>query len=75
MEMNESLLNEETNEFVEVEELSLTPKPIGVYVKRNAAGKIMEINSSVFIDDFTGWEKIDEGFGDKFAHAQTQYKI
>jgi hypothetical protein len=51
------------------------PKPIGVYVKRNNMGKIVEINSEIFIDDLTGWEKIDEGFGDVYAHAQSQYKI
>ena len=32
-------------------------------------------DSEIFIDDLTGWEKIDEGFGDMYAHAQTQYKI
>ena len=51
------------------------PRPIGVYVKRNNAGKIVEINSEIFIDDLTGWEKIDEGYGDMYAHAQTQYKV
>ena len=51
------------------------PRPIGVYVKRNSAGKITEINSEIFIDDLSGWEKIDEGYGDMYAHAQTQYKV
>ena len=52
----------------------LKPSPIGVYVKRDSNGKIVNINSEIFIDDLTGWEKIDEGYGDEFAHAQTQYK-
>ena len=51
------------------------PRPIGVYVKRDVNGRVVEINSELFIDDLTGWEKIDEGFGDKFAHAQSQYRI
>lgn len=48
-------------------------KPIGVYVKYDNDGNIKEINSDIFIKDFTGWQKIDEGYGDKFAHAQSQY--
>ena len=64
--------NEEVFE-TEFEEAKL--RPIGVYVKRNSFGKVVEINSEIFIDDLTGWEKIDEGFGDMYAHAQTQYKI
>ena len=48
-------------------------KPIGVYVKKNNNGEIIEVNSDLFITDFTGWEKIDEGYGDKYAHAQSQY--
>ena len=48
-------------------------RPIGVYVKTNEEGYITEVNSDIFIEDFTGWQKIDEGYGDKFAHAQSQY--
>ena len=57
------------------EEQDCSPRPIGVYVRRNSTGKIIEINSDLFIDDLTGWEKIDEGFGDRFAHAQNLYKV
>ena len=64
----------EVIEEVEIPEY-VEPRPIGVYVKRNASGKVLEINSELFIDDLTGWEKIDEGFGDRFAHAQSQYRI
>lgn len=49
------------------------PQPIKVYVKTNTNNEIIEVGSSVFIEDLTGWTKIDEGFGDKFAHAQSQY--
>ncbi len=48
-------------------------KPIEVYAKYDEYGKIIEVNSDIFIEDFTGWTKIDEGFGDRFAHAQSQY--
>ena len=48
-------------------------KAICVYVKAKPTGEIYEINSELFIVDFDGWIKIDEGFGDKYAHAQSQY--
>lgn len=46
---------------------------IGVYVRTDSQNNIIEINSDIFIQDLTGWIKIDEGNGDKFAHAQSQY--
>ena len=46
---------------------------IGVYVRTDSQNNIIEINSDIFIHDLTGWIKIDEGNGDKFAHAQSQY--
>ena len=52
---------------------TLKEKPIGVYVKVNEEGYIINVNSDIFLQDFTGWQKIDEGYGDKFAHAQSQY--
>lgn len=48
-------------------------EPFKVYVKINDNNEIIEINSNVFIKDTTGWIKIDEGFGDKYAHAQGNY--
>lgn len=48
----------------------LVSEPTKVYVKRDSSGNIVEINSEYFIDDFTGWEYLTEGFGDKFAHPQ-----
>lgn len=48
-------------------------KPIGVYAKYDENGDITEVNSDIFIHDFTAWTKIDEGYGDRYAHAQSQY--
>ena len=48
-------------------------KKIGVYAKYDENGNITEVNSDIFIRDFTGWTKIDEGYGDRYAHAQSQY--
>lgn len=59
---------------VPVEEISaMEEQPIKVYVKVNSNNEIVEVGSSVFINDLTGWVEIDSGFGDKFAHAQSQY--
>lgn len=44
-----------------------------VYVKTDALDRVIEINSSDFIKDATGWIKIDEGSGDKFQYAQGNY--
>ncbi len=33
----------------------------------------MEINSSAFLADTAGWTAIDEGYGDKYHHAQGNY--
>lgn len=48
-------------------------KPIGVYILVNENNEIVEVNSDIFIKNFEGYIKIDEGYGDKFAHAQSQY--
>ena len=48
-------------------------QPIKVYIKVNSNNEVVEINSEIFIKDFTGWIEIDSGFGDKYAHAQSQY--
>lgn len=48
-------------------------QPIKVYVKVNQDNYIIEINSEIFIKDFTGWIEIDKGYGDKYAHAQSHY--
>ena len=46
---------------------------IKVYVKINENNEITEIASSIFLEDTEGWIEIDEGQGDKYAHAQSQY--
>lgn len=48
-------------------------QPIKVYVKVNENKEIVEVGSSIFITDLNGWVEIDSGFGDKYAHAQSQY--
>ena len=48
-------------------------QPIKVYIKVNSNNEVIEINSEIFIKDLSNWTYIDEGFGDKYAHAQSQY--
>ena len=48
-------------------------KPIKVYIKINYNNEIIAVGSSIFIKDLTDWIEIDSGFGDKYAHAQSQY--
>lgn len=43
------------------------------YVKTNSNGYITAVNSSAFLPDITGWTQIDEGYGDKYHHAQGNY--
>ena len=44
-----------------------------VYIKINTNNEIIDINSSIFIQNFTGWIEVDSGFGDKYAHSQSHY--
>ena len=46
---------------------------IKVYIQTNINKTVTAINSSIFLQDTTGWIEIDEGNGDKYAHAQSQY--
>lgn len=46
---------------------------IKVYTKADDNNNIIDINSSIFIKDITGWIEIDSGTGDKYAHAQNYY--
>ena len=46
---------------------------IKVYIKINENNEIIEINSEIFISSLSGWILIDEGFGDKYALAQSNY--
>ena len=47
--------------------------PYIVYVKPNSRGYITAVNSSAFLTNLTGWVKIDDGYGDKYHHAQGNY--
>lgn len=46
---------------------------IKVYVKLDKNNCIVDINSSIFIKDTKDYILIDEGSGDKYAHAQGNY--
>ena len=46
---------------------------IKVYIQTGVNKTVTAINSSIFLQDTTGWIEIDEGNGDKYAHAQSQY--
>lgn len=45
----------------------------GVYIKTNDNGYVIAVNSSEFLTDTNGWINIDEGYGDKYHHAQGNY--
>ena len=44
-----------------------------VYVCTDDVGHITAINSSAFLTDTEGWTAIDEGYSDKYHHAQGNY--
>lgn len=46
---------------------------IKVYIQTDSKKTVIAINSSIFLQDTTEWTEIDEGNGDKYAHAQSQY--
>ena len=54
-------------------EAIIEEQPIKVYIKINTNNEIIGVGSSIFINNLTDWVEIDSGFGDKFAHAQSQY--
>lgn len=47
--------------------------PYKVYIKVDEHNRIKEVNSSAFISDTTDWIEIDEGYGDRYHHAQGNY--
>jgi len=53
--------------------MDFTIKPSIVYVQVDSRNVIMDINSDAFLSDPNGWIQLDEGYGDKYLHAQTQY--
>ncbi len=47
---------------------------VKVYVKTDEMNRIIEINSDIFLgQDVDGWTLIDEGEGDRYVHAQSNY--
>lgn len=44
-----------------------------VYVRTDEQKRVVEINSDIFLTDTAGWTQIDEGEGDRYAHAQGHY--
>ena len=44
-----------------------------VYVRADQSGRIINVNSSAFLDDTTGWVEIDRGKGMRYYHAQGNY--
>lgn len=47
--------------------------PYIVYVLTDRAGLIVDITSSDFLRSREGWTAIDEGYGDRYHHAQANY--
>lgn len=48
-------------------------QPYKVLVRVDSAGRVVEINSSAFVQDASSWTEIDSGWGDKYHHAQGNY--
>lgn len=44
-----------------------------VYVKVDENNNIVDINSDIFVDNVENWIFIDDGYGDKYDHAQSAY--
>lgn len=44
-----------------------------VYIKTDEQGRVLAINSGEFLPTLDGWVQIDEGYGDKYHHAQGNY--
>lgn len=44
-----------------------------VYIRINKRNIVTDINSDVFINNTEGYIQVDEGVGDKYAHAQNNY--
>lgn len=48
-------------------------QPYEVYVMVDDQGRIVDINSGEFVEDPTGWIKIDEGTTERHHHAQRNF--
>ena len=44
-----------------------------IFIRVDDSGRIIDVNSSAFLFDTTGWVQIDEGTGDRYHHAQGNY--
>lgn len=44
-----------------------------VYICRDDAERIIDVNSDAFLTETNDWTQIDEGVGDRFHHAQGNY--
>lgn len=52
--------------------MEYTKQPYIVYIQTDEQGRITAVNSSAFVPDDWGTE-IDQGYGDKYHHAQSNY--
>lgn len=50
----------------------MTQEPYKVYIQTDSENRVTAINSSAFVDG-EGWAQIDEGYTDKYHHAQGNY--
>lgn len=50
----------------------MTQEPYKVYVQTDGENRVISINSSAFVGG-EGWVQIDEGYTDKYHHAQGNY--
>ena len=50
----------------------MTQEPYKVYIQTDGENRVTAINSSAFVDG-EGWAQIDEGYTDKYHHAQGNY--
>lgn len=44
-----------------------------VYIRVDDAGRVIDINSSAFLQNTEGWVEVDRGHGDRYHHAQGNY--
>ena len=44
-----------------------------VYIRRDDAERIIDVNSDAFLTETNDWTQIDEGVGDRYHHAQGNY--
>lgn len=51
----------------------MNERPHKVYVLTDSKGRILDINSGDYLADTSMWTQIDEGYGDRYHHAQGHY--